>query len=674
MNFGSILSRFTGKRAKTSDAEMRRFLEILTSPDGMTPPTANASKLLKLYKTSPWVRAITSKVASGVARQPWHLERPDGEKVSNHPALEFLRAGSPRLRGRQAMRLTQLHLDLAGEAFWALGRKGATPVQWAPIPPHWVIDLPRPGSDRYEIQPYNGQRFTLAAADVLAFRDADPFEPYERGTGIAEAAYTEVQTDEAAAEFLWSHFKNRARPDVVISGSDTKPLDEPSRDRLQTFWREKFLGPSKAGREFFSKHPLTIQEIGKSLRDGETSALREQQKAAITEIFGIPPEILGRLENSNRATVESADFLFGKHTLEPRLSFLADVIEPFLLAEFDIGNDALRFESPVPEDLSRRLEVMRSFPGKFTGNEVRALAGLRPRDEPEFDEPSEPVDVAAAEDDEPEPDDTPPKGKSLVTRTLAPEDVVRVSEAHSDPQVSVEVARIFEDVFGKLIMRYGSELLESLSVEVKFSSTVRLANWLADNVPELVGQIDSTTRKELAAALVEGAAKSEKLAELLARVDAVFADAAKTRAPLIGETMATKLTGFASQDAAEQAGFERKMWLTSQDQVVRDSHRSMNRQIVATKDKFRSPRGGAAMHPGAFGEAAEDLRCRCAMRPVLPGETTEESAGAADAFTSLHEREWQSIADRITGRARDVFSGQAEVIKTALRRAMVGKA
>lgn len=677
MLFGNVMTAVT-RRLKGSAAapmptgETARYLELLTNPEGFTPPKANAAKLLALYKSSPWVRAIVGKVAASVARHPFYLEDAAGERIDAHPFLAFLRAGSPRLRGRTAMKITQAHLDLAGEAYWAIGRNGTRPVQYAPIPPNWVTDIPRPGRPFYEIQPQSGVRFTLGETDVLAFRDPDPFDPYERGTGVTEAAWTEIQTDEAAAEFLYSFFKNRARPDIIVSGTKERPLGEKDVPRLETTWLEKFRGVKRSHRPMFSAHPLEVKEIGKGLRDNEVTSIRELQKGIITEVFGIPPEILGRLENSNRATIESADFLFGKHTLEPRLSFLAETLEAFALAEFDIGDLLVKYESPVPDDLTRRLAVMTAFPGKFTGNEVRAVAGLRPRPEPDFDLPTPPVDEApdSGDDDEldDEPDPEPPKGgkasksaPAVVTRTLSPDGIVRVAEAHEDPSVRAEVSRIFDEIFGKLVMRYGSELLETLSVDVRFESTVRVANWLADTVPELLGQIDATTRKELAAALVEGAARSERLDDLLKRVDDVFADAAKTRAPLIGDTMATKITGFASQDAAEQAGFERKMWLTSQDQVVRSSHRSMNRQVVPTKSKFQSPRGGRALHPGAFGEASEDARCRCAMRPVLEGETVENSADAAEAFTSMHDKEWSGIASAITERARDVFAGQAEI-------------
>jgi len=687
---GSILSRFTKAKKPKASPETSRFVELLTATEVFTPPRSNTADLLKLYRQSPWVRAITSKVAQGVARHAFYFEDAKGEKVTKHPFLDFVRAGSKKLRGRQAIKTIQLHIDLAGEAFAAVGRAAnGQPVQWAPIPPNWVTDLPAPSKPYYQIQPINGVPFTIPEADVIAFRDPDPFDPYERGAGVTEAAWTEVKTDEAAAEFLYSFFKNHTRPDLLVSGSKERPLNPVDASRLETSWMEKFRGFKRNGRPFFSSQPLEVKEVGRGLRDNETSAIREMEKAIISEIFGVPPEILGRLENSNRATIDSADFLFGKHTLDPRLTFLVDVLEPFALEFFDLGDLVLRYENPVPDDFDRRIKVMALKPAAFTGNEFRNAAGLREREEAEFNEPGaldpEPIDPNASPDDDDEPDPEPPKGKKpapkddkaletpTIERTISPEKIVQVSAAHEDPQVRAEVSRILDDILGKLLAKYGSELLEELSVDVSFASTVKAANWLAETVPELLGFIDETTKKELAAALVEGAAKSEGLTALLARVDAVFEDAAKMRAPMIGDTMATKLTGFASQDAAEQGGFERKMWLTSQDQVVRDSHRAMNKQTVPTKDKFQSPRGGRALHPGAFGELSEDARCRCAMRPVLPGEETGKSVDA-DAFLAFHESRYDGVSVKITERVRDVFAGQAAVAKAALRLSFVGRA
>lgn len=677
MIFGSLFSR-SGAKAPAEKAKRSKgginFVDVLTTPDFFAPPRPNSTTLLKLYRDSPWVRAIVGKVGQGVAKHKFFLETPDGERIDKHPVLTFLRAGSPKLRGRQAVKVTQLHIDLTGEAFWAIGRDGSgTPVQFAPIPPHWVTDIPSTGSDFYDVQPVNGQGlFRIPARDVLMFRDADPLEPYERGVSLTGAAITEIQTDEAAADFLRAFFKNRARPDLVVSGTKEHPLDDKGKVALETVWRERFEGVKRAGRPFFSRAPLNVAEVGKGLRDNDVSAIRDQIKATLTEIYGIPPEILGRLESSNRATIESADYLYGRHTLEPRLSFLVDVLEPWALENFVLGELFLKTESPVEDDRTHALAVMSAFPGSFTGNEKRALAKLRPRDDqddlPEFPTaPAKPPGPGAPKEPDEEPE---PAAKSVaVSKTIAPADIVRVSQAHEDPQVRAQITKLFDDVFGELIDKYGSELLETLANEATFQRNSVIADFILREVPFLIQRVDDTTRVALQSVLLDGSVANEALDALIARVTKVFDDAASGRSSLIGDTEATKITGFASQVAAEQGGFERKMWLTSQDLSVRHSHAAMNRQTKGVREKFQSPRGGQAMHPGAFGSAAEDINCRCAMRPVLSGEKAE----GVDKFEAMHDRLFSEIAKKISVKMEDVFGAQKVVVTSELRRVFAGR-
>lgn len=653
---------------------------IAMEPFGST-PRAKAKELADLYNKSPWVRSIVGKIATSVACQKWYFENANGERIDRHPALDFLKAGSPLLRGKNALKVSSAIYDLQGEVFWIIGRDArGVPVQWAPIPSNWVIDTPTVSFMGFRVQSRPGHVVELQVRDVMWLRDPDPTDPYTRGSALTGAAQTEIGADEAAADMLAAFFKNRARPDIIVTGTEKNPIRDQDRAPFEASWLEKFRGVGKAFRPFFSASEIHVHELGSGLKDVETAEIREMGRKVIQEFYGVPPEIFGRLENSNKATVTEARNLFGRYTLDPRLSFIRDEVEPWLAEEFNTAGLTLCYESPIEEDTEFALKVMQAFPADFTRNEKRKLAKCKAADDGDelFDQ-IDPNDIGDEDPDgpgggneKPSEDDKPDDSEKAVdvvavAKSVNIEDVINVSAAHEDPQVRAEATKLIDELFVELIQKFGSELLEELAAEANFQAAGRVAEFIAEEVPGLLGRVDETTRKELRASLAEGVAKNEAVADLVKRVDAVFEEASKIRASMIGDTVATKITGFASQVAAEEAGFGRKKWLSTRDQLVRGTHASLDGQVVPVNGKFKSESGATAPHPGAFGTASEDINCRCAMRPVIDGE---ERAISNDAdFVAFHTKAWNRTGKRVRNRFKDIFAAQREVVVAALERA-----
>lgn len=68
----------------------------------------------------------------------------------------------------------------------------------------------------------------------------------------------------------------------------------------------------------------------------------------------------------------------------------------------------------------------------------------------------------------------------------------------------------------------------------------------------------------------------------------------------------------------------KKEWIATLDDRTRDTHASMDGQIVDSDKNFVSPSGARGPAPGMLGSASEDINCRCALGTILPGadETT----------------------------------------------------
>jgi phage portal protein BeeE len=678
--FQNVKSEHTGAHGKPQS--FNSLDSILHATTAYTPPRNDAITLQKLYNDNPWVRSIVGRVGSLVARQEWYVADRAGNEIEDHPAIDFMMAGGPGLSGGQSLRLTCIHIDLAGEAFWAVGRgTDGKPASYAVIPPHECVDTPHVGKPTFEFRRANGVAFTLHENDVVWFRDPDPLDPYGRGRSLTGSAVTELATDEAASEHTLTHLKNRARPDYILSGTKEAPISAQDRAAVETTLMQKF-GKNGNGKPFVSTNEIKITPFGATLKDTEMSTLRPELRAIITEIYGVPPEVFGRIDNSNRATIESANFLLALHTIEPRLWMLWEVLKPFIRREFKLKpKETLEYVSPVKEDDAFTLAVMQAQPTKFTGNEFRVLAGFEPMDgEDELPDDTDPEDPNEDGKQDGNPtDDLPAKALAknsqqahtdraadlATSKQIAPSDVVDVSSAFEEPQVKATITALIDQLYTRLIERYGIGLLTMLEQDAVFNLNTAVANWLATEIPHLLDGVNATTREALKAALVTGVAQDELAKDLIERVDNVFAAAIDTRAGIISQTEATKLAGFSAQTSAEQAGFESKMWLTSGDQKVRSAHKTMDGQVKHITEPFAAPDGSTAMFPGGFGKASQDINCRCAMRPVL--DTEEATKAFGPDFEMWHEHSLDAIAADIGKTFKHIFSMQKQMVLDTLK-------
>ncbi len=301
--------------------------------------------------------------------------RIDGEIDPDHPLAELLDTGNSLLTGVALRRLTAQHLELAGEAFW-LKDRGAdgAPAAFYPLPPTWVLDLPGGADGAYRIALPAGRQVLVPAADIVCFRDPDPRNPYGRGLGTAGALADELALDEATARFLAAFFENHARPDLIVTGTREAPLSEDGARRLAEVWDGRHRGAARAHRPFFTSGALDIHELGGSFQTQHLVDLRRFSRDAVVQAYGLPPEKLGILAASNRATIEASDLIFAKDVLLPRLELMRAALQRDL--EADWPGVEIGYDSPVAADRAFQLQVMTAAPDLFSPEEWRALAGI----------------------------------------------------------------------------------------------------------------------------------------------------------------------------------------------------------------------------------------------------------------------------------------------------------
>ena len=274
-------------------------------------------------------------------------------------------------------RLNEIYLMLVGESFMLVERdEYERPVELWNVPPHWVKMTPYLGNPGYLITSPSGLTMTVSVDDMFVMKQLNPLDPFMRGLGVAESVADEVEIDEYAAKFQKRFFYNDATPPFVfvVPGATKEQLDVFTAD-----WEKKHRGVDKSHRMAALGGDVRVEKLGDA--HGKDMGFLESRLAmrdAVLEHFGVPREIMGITENSNRATADAAQYIYAKNVLTPRISNREQALNMQLLSMFDDDSLVWEFDQVIPYDKefdkSRALEGWDA--GLLTKNEARGLLDM----------------------------------------------------------------------------------------------------------------------------------------------------------------------------------------------------------------------------------------------------------------------------------------------------------
>ncbi len=657
--------------------------------------------MLHVHSDVPGVRSIVERVTGSVAAVPWGayrakrgrsarsvpkllrmkarlgeprdlvlrqmLNADELEPLPLHPALALLDRPNRALTSQQTIATLQAHVEYAGNAFLLLERLGRTgrPFEMWPIPPSWVQPqgLARsPSPTHYSIHGGPFQHANVPPEDVIWIKNPDPADPYDFGSGLASSLNHEIDADEQAALTLSAFLRNRGIPAGIASFTGA---DEKSLAALQEKWQQSYAGPRNSGRVAFTRFPVDYKQITQKLVDMDMVGIRRFLREVLSEHFGVPPEILGRLENSNRATITMAQTIYAIYVLVPRLDALQDALNRWLVPLFGDEDVCLLYENPIPDDWDFRLDAAKAAPWSKSLNEWRALTGDQPLEGPAGEAhlvpftvqavlPKDLLESTARPEPEPEPegDDPPDDGEDededeeesggKAARGLTKQDNDRIHRILGAVRPTTLVNRTL-GVMRERLVAWFRQAMRALGMDPEVGAIRRLvdrhlANWTASRVANM---INGTTQRALRAALQAGMAAGEGVKALETRIHKVFDRAQKSRAALIAETEVVRSSNWATHVAHQRAPHVReRVWITMGDHVVRHAHRVLHGQKRGTSDAFVIPSGSHAgattMYPGGFGQAALDVGCRCL---TIPSQGEQRSAQQMERLGKANDAE-----------------------------------
>lgn len=381
---------------------------------GGEPPKRQGRQFLDTYNQMPWARAPVSRIATSVSMLTWRLfyqvgqdqqgkpkaimnrslQRMKGhqrksvlrdlldtnqvKEVDDNILLDALNNGNMMLSGTANWKVSQTHVDLVGECFWLKERNSArAPIAYWPIPPYWIIDTPSPAHRAYKVS-FRAWQGEIPDSEIVWFKDPDPVNPYGRGTGTAQALADELESDEYAARHVKQFFFNRAKPDfMVFPKGEMNMMGEEQVKALERKWLDAQQGFWRAFKPQFMSREVGIHEFTQNFQHLQMNELRSHSRDTALQTYGINPEILGVIENSNRSTIDGAFYAFQKLAVEPRAEFWRSELQQKVVPDYD-PRLIIDYDSPVQEDREFTLKAYQAKPSTITVDEWRKLQGLPP--------------------------------------------------------------------------------------------------------------------------------------------------------------------------------------------------------------------------------------------------------------------------------------------------------
>lgn len=602
----------------------------------------------------------------------------DDQEITDHIFLDLMRNVNPYMNEFDLKEITDLYMELVGNAYWYLaptrlaGVNGRMiPGEIYPLLAHYMRVIP--GKDRMVdgymyLLPQMPRPVAFAPEEIVQFKFPNPDSPYY-GKGCVEGGHYAIDSNTFQKEYEIALFKNMARPDGVLS-TDSE-LTDAQVERLRTMWNSLYQGSQRSGNIAILEKGLTYSNTAFNPKELDYLRGRIATREEICAMFGVPPSKLGLTEHVNRANAETNDFTYQSETVLPRLRRMEQKINEQVLPIYD-PNIYCKFDDPVPENREFALTKMSAYldRGVYTINEVRESDGEEPV--PWGDQPYSMSGNAATPPDQtpiatPKPPENPPKsvGKAsdmqkryqfvlVITptekrffRDLQDYFVQqrRIVEGHLDdykramrksdwvvkaneplaahllfPKAKEEERlRTRSKPFVEQAVKIGAAFgAETVGADVNFDVLNQSVLHAIDKrVAFFAKRVTTTVAEALTDTIGQGISQGETIMDIASRIDELYQELLGYRSLRIARTEVVSASNVGSLLSYRAAGIKTKRWLTANDELVRPTHQAAEGQEVGINESFQV--GGDWLdHPGdPSGSPEEIINCRCTVEPVF---------------------------------------------------------
>ena len=361
-------------RFKTKPNARQKKYNGYASQQILIPPNLNTADYLKSYGQIGWLFACTSIIAQNVADVDWSAYKDDRELTEGQSqALTVLNKPNPFMSRYELMEITDMYLSLAGKCFWVIekDKAGRSREIWCVSPlDMWVV----PDRENYikgYIYKTGTENIPFDPDQVIFFNMPDPYNQYD-GVGPAQGARNSLEVDKYSAEHNRNFFYNGAKLSGILNVE--ADLDNDSWDTVKAQFEDRYRGVDNAHRiAIIEGAKAAFTDLTMNQKDMDFFNLRNQSRDEILGAFGVHKSILGLTDDVSRANAETAEYVFQKHVVRPRLRRIQDKLNNEYVQLF--GEDIeLQFTDPVPENKEFLVATVNQLADKvLTINEARMV-------------------------------------------------------------------------------------------------------------------------------------------------------------------------------------------------------------------------------------------------------------------------------------------------------------
>lgn len=348
---------------------------------GLNDNKGNKEDMIRSYAS--WVYACATKRAQSVAKAKFRLFKrnasDDYTELDDHPSLLVLDRPNPIETKYQYLFRTILHMDLTGDAYTYIIRDRANRIKelWS-LQPEYMYIIPNDDGtiNRYELRMGRGTPdIPFQPSEIIHYKHPSPLDPYY-GASVVMAVAQSVDINDFQHNYQRNFYKRAALPPAILE-TESK-LDEQVLKRLREGFDSVYGGGDNAGKTLILENGLKYKQLGINPKDLDWLATNRYTLQEICAIFGVPPAMLGIVEDVNRANAESQEYTYAKMTVEPLLSNVTEQLTQDLIKSYLDGSALfLQHDSTVPMDEDRKASAAskRLLAGLTTINEERKLEG-----------------------------------------------------------------------------------------------------------------------------------------------------------------------------------------------------------------------------------------------------------------------------------------------------------
>ncbi len=369
------------RSSRAAGADLDIAGELLGAGGGWAKPEYGA-----YYAASVPVYAAIKLRADAVSRPPALIYRllPDGTRQpvsQSHPVQQLLNRVNPWYTRGDLWQATEIHLNLWGQAFWALERDAEGRREIWPLRPDRVTVLPdrRNHIRGFVYRSRSGAPVAYTADEMVWLRYFNPLEEYAGLSPLAPARLS-VDMGGDGLRFNCNFLRNSAQPDFVLL-TDAQLTDSEIED-FYNRWEARYRGPQNARRPAIANFVRDIRTLGLSHRDMDFIRGLRWSLEEVSRAYGVPKPLLSDLERATFANINAAERIFWRNTIVPEIRFLEEHLNRMLLPRLGYPNLELEFDLTVIEALqedensrvTRQMQLLDR--GVLTINEVRRQRNL----------------------------------------------------------------------------------------------------------------------------------------------------------------------------------------------------------------------------------------------------------------------------------------------------------